>query len=98
MHFLLTTLKVIYVLSTARPPEANDGEEEPLERSRARMKWDNDNYICRSYILNGMSDALFDVYQHVKTAKELWDALENKYMSEDASSKKFFVSQLTHTR
>ena len=39
-----------------------------------------------------MSDSLFDVYQNVESAKELWDNLESKYMSEDASSKKFYVS------
>ncbi|KAK4354215.1 hypothetical protein RND71_026409 [Anisodus tanguticus] len=74
MHFLLTTLKVVYVISTTRPPEANEGEEETLESIRARMKWDNDVYLCRGYILNAMSDVLFDIYQHVKTTKELWDA------------------------
>nr|GEU91878.1 hypothetical protein [Tanacetum cinerariifolium] len=52
-------------------------------------KWDNDDYVCRGLILNGMSDYLFDIYQNVKTSKELWDTLEAKYMAEDASSKKF---------
>ncbi|KAK9750003.1 hypothetical protein RND81_02G165400 [Saponaria officinalis] len=47
MHFLLTTLKVVYVLSTPMPE---------------------------------------------LSAKELWNALESKYMDEDASSKKFLVS------
>nr|GEU41997.1 zinc finger, CCHC-type [Tanacetum cinerariifolium] len=36
-----------------------------------------------------MSDSLFDVYTNVKSAKELWDSLESKYMAEDSSSKKF---------
>ncbi|GKE00789.1 hypothetical protein Tco_1388772 [Tanacetum coccineum] len=39
-----------------------------------------------------MSDALFDVYQNMGSAKELLDQLESKYMAEDASSKKFRVS------
>ncbi|GJR98889.1 zinc finger, CCHC-type containing protein [Tanacetum coccineum] len=68
MHFLLTTLKVVYVLK-------------------------NDDYICRGHILNGMSDALFDVYQNMGLAKELRDQLESKYMAEDASSKKFLFTQ-----
>ncbi|GJR92959.1 zinc finger, CCHC-type containing protein [Tanacetum coccineum] len=89
MHFLLTTLKVAYVLSTPRPEFV---EEETLEQTRKRCKWDNDDYICRGHILNGMSDALFDVYQNVELAKELWDQLEAKYMAEDTSSKKFLVS------
>nr|GEV94668.1 zinc finger, CCHC-type [Tanacetum cinerariifolium] len=47
-------------------------------------------------ILNGMSDSLFDVQQNVDTSKELWDTLEAKYMAEDASSKKFLVSNFTN--
>ena len=39
-----------------------------------------------------MSDSLFDVYQNLEIAKELWDSPESKYMIEDASSKKFLVS------
>ncbi|CAM8986156.1 unnamed protein product [Rhodiola kirilowii] len=89
MHFLLTNLKVVHVLSSPIP-EA--GEDAPIDAIRKRSKWENDDYICRGHILNGMSDPLFDLYQNVESAKELWDALEAKYMQEDASSKKFLVS------
>ncbi|XP_052626923.1 protein FAR1-RELATED SEQUENCE 5-like [Lactuca sativa] len=54
-----------------------------------QQEWENDDYICRGHILNGMSDSLFDIYQNFEYAKELWDSLESKYMVEDASSKKF---------
>ncbi|CAM8952908.1 unnamed protein product [Rhodiola kirilowii] len=89
MHFLLTNLKVVHVLSSPIP-EA--GEDAPIDAIRKRSKWENDDYICRGHILNGMSDPLFDLYQNVESAKERWDALEAKYMQEDASSKKFLVS------
>ncbi|GJS57889.1 zinc finger, CCHC-type containing protein [Tanacetum coccineum] len=36
------------------------------------------------------------VEQNVETSKELWDILEAKYMAEDASSKKFLVSNFTN--
>ncbi|GKD18006.1 hypothetical protein Tco_1207164, partial [Tanacetum coccineum] len=39
-------------------------------------------------------DALFDVYQNVESAKELWNQLEAKYMAEDTYSKKFLVDKL----
>ncbi|CAH9079773.1 unnamed protein product [Cuscuta europaea] len=39
-----------------------------------------------------MCDSLFDVYQNVEYAKTLWESLESKYMIEDASSKKFLIS------
>ncbi|GJY89570.1 zinc finger, CCHC-type containing protein [Tanacetum coccineum] len=49
MHFLLTTLKVVYVLSTPMPEFV---EDEPLEQTRKQCKWENDDYICRGHILN----------------------------------------------
>nr|GEW64523.1 zinc finger, CCHC-type [Tanacetum cinerariifolium] len=95
MHFLLTTLKVVYVLTTPMPELVEDATVEAI---RIRVKWENDDYICRGHILNGMSDSLFDVYTNVESAKELWDSLESKYMVEDSSSKKFldFKHTLKH--
>ncbi|GJS04445.1 zinc finger, CCHC-type containing protein [Tanacetum coccineum] len=83
-------MSVVYVLTTPMPEDG--GENPTVEQVRKRAKWDNDDYVYRSLILNGMSDSLFDVYQNVETSKELWDTLEAKYMAEDASSKKFLVS------
>ncbi|GJX73549.1 zinc finger, CCHC-type containing protein [Tanacetum coccineum] len=51
MHFLLTTLKIAYVLSTPKPEFV---EEETLEQTRKRCKWDNDDYICRGHIIDTM--------------------------------------------
>ncbi|GJS63364.1 zinc finger, CCHC-type containing protein [Tanacetum coccineum] len=94
MHFLLSSMSVVYVLTTPMPEDG--GENPTVEQVRKRAKWDNDDYVCRGLILNGMSDSLFDVYQNVETSKELWDTLEAKYMAEDASSKKFLVSNFTN--
>ncbi|GKC68635.1 zinc finger, CCHC-type containing protein, partial [Tanacetum coccineum] len=49
MHFLLTTLKVVYVFST---PMLEFLEDAMLEQTRKRCKWENDDYICRGHILN----------------------------------------------
>ena len=89
MQFLLTSMKVVYVLTTPVPEEV---ENETLEQTRKRNKFWNDDFICRGTILNGMSDTLFDIYQNVECAKELWDTLQATYMAEDSSSKKFLVS------
>nr|GEZ55252.1 zinc finger, CCHC-type [Tanacetum cinerariifolium] len=93
MHFLLTTMKVVYVLATPMPEWLEDATVEAI---RIRAKWKNDDYICSGHILTGMSDSLFDVYTNVESAKELWDSLESKYMVEDSSSKKFLVSNFNN--
>nr|GEV44494.1 zinc finger, CCHC-type [Tanacetum cinerariifolium] len=84
MHFLLTTLKVVYVLTTPMPELM---KVSTVEAIRIRAKWENDDYICRGHILNGMFDSLFDVYTNFESAKELWDSFESKYMAEDSSNK-----------
>ncbi|GJW80124.1 zinc finger, CCHC-type containing protein [Tanacetum coccineum] len=92
---VITRLQVIsmYVLTTPNP---KDGENVTIEEIRKRNKWDIDDYVYKGLILNGMSDHLFDIYQNVESSKELWDSLEAKYMAEDASSKKFLVSNFTN--
>nr|KAJ0212853.1 hypothetical protein LSAT_V11C400198040 [Lactuca sativa] len=50
MKFLLTTLKVVYVLSTPMPVLPESVEYESLEETKRRSKWENDDYICRGHI------------------------------------------------
>ncbi|GKC20675.1 zinc finger, CCHC-type containing protein [Tanacetum coccineum] len=93
MQFLLSTMSVVHILTTPMP---EDGENAIVEQIQKRSKWENDDYVCRGIILNGMSLSLFDIYQNVESGKELWDSLEAKYMDEDASSKRFLVSDFTN--
>ncbi|GJY99905.1 zinc finger, CCHC-type containing protein [Tanacetum coccineum] len=92
-HFLLSRMSVVYVLTTPIP---EDGENAIMELIRKRNKWDNDDYVYKGLILNGIYDSLFDIYQNVESFKELWDFLEAKYMTKDASSKKFLVYYVTY--
>ncbi|GKE31466.1 zinc finger, CCHC-type containing protein, partial [Tanacetum coccineum] len=62
MHFLLSSMSVVYVLTA---PMSDDGGDNPtVEQVRKRAKWDNNDYICKGLILNGMSDPLFDIYHN----------------------------------
>ena len=60
MNFLLSSMNVVYVLSTAIPED--HGDDTTVEQIRKRSKWENDDYVCRGLILNGMSNSLFDIY------------------------------------
>ncbi|GKE09347.1 zinc finger, CCHC-type containing protein, partial [Tanacetum coccineum] len=93
LHFLFTTLMVLYVMTTPMPELM---EDDTMEAIRQRAEWENNDYLCREHILNGMSDSLFDIYQNGESAKELWDSLESKYIAKDASSKKFLVSNFNN--
>ncbi|GJS25420.1 zinc finger, CCHC-type containing protein [Tanacetum coccineum] len=61
MHFFLTTLKVVYVLSTLMPELL---ENDMVEGIRRRSKWENDNYICRGHILNDKLPPYFKNFKH----------------------------------
>ncbi|GJY12127.1 hypothetical protein Tco_0381436 [Tanacetum coccineum] len=93
MHFWPSSMSMVYVLIT---PIFEYGENATVDQIRRKARWDNDDYVCRGLILNGMSGPLFDTYHNVESSKELWDFLEAKYMAEDASRKKFLVSNLTN--
>ncbi|GJW72735.1 hypothetical protein Tco_0132105 [Tanacetum coccineum] len=71
MHFLLSSMSVVYVLTT--PILEDGGNDATVEQITKRNKWDNDDYVCRGLILK-----------------------EARYMAEDASSKKFLVSNFTN--
>nr|GEX16852.1 dihydropyrimidine dehydrogenase (NADP(+)), chloroplastic [Tanacetum cinerariifolium] len=49
MHFLLSSMSVVYVLTTHIP---EDGDDATVKQLRKRGKWDNDDYVCRGLILN----------------------------------------------
>lgn len=44
----------------------------------AREKWHHSEYLCMHYVMNGLSDSLYDVYSNKKIAKELWGVPEPK--------------------
>nr|GEW55906.1 zinc finger, CCHC-type [Tanacetum cinerariifolium] len=49
MHFLLSSMSVVYVLTTPIP---EDGENATMEHIKKMNKWNNDDYACRGLILN----------------------------------------------
>ncbi|GJV82536.1 hypothetical protein Tco_1522434 [Tanacetum coccineum] len=77
--------KIQFLLATLKvayvptKPYPEESEDETLAASRER--------------LNAMLDPLFDVYQNYSMAEELWNALEERYFTENATSKKFIVSK-----
>lgn len=48
-----------------------------MKNMRKRAKWDNDDFICSGYILNGILDSLFDIYHYMKFAKKFWSSFND---------------------
>lgn len=48
-------------------------------------------FLCKTYILSGLQDNLYNGYRNMKNSKKLWDDLEKKYKIEDVGIRKFIV-------
>ncbi|XP_043710545.1 uncharacterized protein LOC122659507 [Telopea speciosissima] len=104
IYFFLTALKLAHVLNEEKPvaltptdttAEASSGEA-PVQKQQPQ-KWEQDDFMCKGYILNGLSNTLYDVYEPKfadSTSRELWEDLDKKYKIEDAGNKKFIISKL----
>ncbi|GAB2278393.1 hypothetical protein Dimus_039287 [Dionaea muscipula] len=91
MHFYLTTLSLARFVSEEKSVLL-EGETDRVQILTVEA-WVHSDFLCRNYILNGLSDTLYNVYSVTSTAKELWDSLDRKYKTEDAGTKKFVVGK-----
>ncbi|XP_039032913.1 uncharacterized protein LOC120168171 [Hibiscus syriacus] len=92
MLFYLTTLNLAKFLKDD-PPTIREDEVDAATAFNITEAWKHSDFLCRKYMLNGLSDALYEVYNVKKTAKELWESLDHKYKTEDAGAKKFLVQE-----
>ncbi|XP_019263214.1 PREDICTED: uncharacterized protein LOC109240977 [Nicotiana attenuata] len=87
--FFLTKLGISYLLSsdlTAMPePTAQDSDE----TKAARKKREDDEVRCRGFILNSLSDRLYDLFRPHKSPQEIWKALEQKYTAVKQGTDRF---------
>ncbi|GKD12138.1 hypothetical protein Tco_1196545, partial [Tanacetum coccineum] len=95
MFFYLTTLGLARFLKETVPqvkPSA-EGQSPNAQVVQAVKAWKHSDFLCHNYVLNGLIDPLYNVYCKTTIAKELWESLERKYKTEDASTKKFVVAR-----
>ncbi|XP_050916217.1 uncharacterized protein LOC127131337 [Lathyrus oleraceus] len=93
MTFLLTALKIQYVLDPDLEPIPKPTENDTNEIKKERKKRKEDELLCRGHILNTLSDRLYDLYTNTASAKEIWNALEFKFKVEEEGTKKFLISK-----
>lgn len=96
MLFYLTTLNLAHVISQEKPM----AEELPISKDtlNAIDAWTQSEFLGRNYIVNGLDDTLYVVYVTCNTAKELWESLEKKYLSQVASAGKFIIGKFLNYR
>ncbi|XP_075092434.1 uncharacterized protein LOC142172667 [Nicotiana tabacum] len=87
MFFYLTTLSLQRFIKED-PPVVAEGTPDH-ERFVVTEAWKHSDFLCKNYILSCLEDSLYNIYSVMETSKALWNALENKYKTEDAGLKKF---------
>ena len=93
MTFLLTALKVHYVLDPDLTPIPEPTQDDSNELKKECKKRKEDELLCRGHILNTLSDRLYDLYTDNLCAIEIWKALEFKFKAEEEGTKKFLISK-----
>ena len=59
----------------------------------ALKKLEKDNKLAQSYLLNNMSNPLFDLFVNFKSTKIIWTKQEDKYGSDDARKRKYIIGK-----
>ncbi|XP_070003692.1 uncharacterized protein [Nicotiana sylvestris] len=77
MFFYLTTLSLQKFINEDVPVLPDETPEN--ERFIVIEAWNHSDFLCKNYFLSGLEDDLYNVYSGMKTSKELWIVLENKY-------------------
>ncbi|KAF5775122.1 putative RNA-directed DNA polymerase [Helianthus annuus] len=98
VKFMLVVLKLYYILDPDLPAipddppgEAGELPNEDLARQRLIRKEAED--LCLGHIKNSLSDRLYDLYAPIKSARELWKALEDKYKAHEEGTNKYLIAK-----
>nr|XP_009794184.1 PREDICTED: uncharacterized protein LOC104240970 [Nicotiana sylvestris] len=91
MFFYLTTLSLQRFIKedVLVVPEGTPDNEHFL----VTEAWKHSDFLCKNYILSGLEDDMYNVYSVMRTSRELWNALEKKYKTEDTGLKKFVAAK-----
>ena len=81
MLFYLTTLNLERFFTEDAPKLKED--EHDFQVISVVDAWKHSDFQCRNYVMNALTDSLYNVYSDKKTTKEIWESLHRKYKTED---------------
>nr|ABF94958.1 retrotransposon protein, putative, Ty1-copia subclass [Oryza sativa Japonica Group] len=81
----LTAMQCFYVSRGKRSEPPLSPEEE--------AKFEASDYLFRGALISVLTDNIVDVYMHMPSGKDMWDALEAKFGVSDAGSELYVIEQ-----
>ena len=95
LKFLLTALKIYYVLDPEFKLILEPTDKETDELKPEHKKQRQDELICYGHILDALSDHLYDLYIDTQLAKKIWNTLDFKYkVQKEGAISKYFDFQM----
>ena len=91
MLFYMTTLNLARFFTKDAPKLKED--EHNIQVISAIDVWKHSDFLCKYYVLNGLTDSLYSVYCTKSSSKELCKSLDQKYKTEDVGAKKSIVGR-----
>ena len=68
-------------------------DEHDIQDINVVDSWKHSDFLSRNYVMNALTDSLYNVYSNKKTTNELWKSLDQKYKTEDIGATKFFMGR-----
>jgi hypothetical protein len=89
--FLLTALKISYILDPNLPKIPTPAPEDSDQLKTGCKKQDGDELLCRGHIFNKISDYLYSLFTSKRFSKEIWKSLEYKYNTEKEDEDTYLI-------
>ncbi|XP_077221972.1 uncharacterized protein LOC143855794 [Tasmannia lanceolata] len=78
--FIFHTLDIAYVVDKEPPVvDVTASDDDRKNQQESLDKYNKANFIAREMILNNLSKRLFQVFEDINSAKELWELLDKRY-------------------
>ncbi|KAL2541592.1 Uncharacterized protein Adt_02570 [Abeliophyllum distichum] len=76
LNFKRWQQKILFYLTTLNLALKLNQSEGNIQDVSAIEAWKHSDFLCCNYVINGLTDSLYNVYSTIKMAKELWESLD----------------------
>lgn len=88
-----TTMDSYGTLNSSGLDSSTKAKAYDLQLMKENSIWKDYDYLFKNHIFNTLVDDLYDYYTNCKTAKQVWEALQNKYDTKEAGANKYVVNR-----